>query len=581
MNMNIIKVIQAITLIILTPSVISNEKSGYPSPKDEAILSMAPQIGTVDSKWNNPIYLYSEDAHALNLGQGFSPRDLSDRKAPCLNYTEKKLDGGAVKSKLELLYVRSEKELNFALGIDSNVSASFLGSKAETKHSFSTSNNFSDSNVTVIMRAWTDYGKWGLDSNIKLSDVGEKYISNHKDFENNCGSHYVSAERRGSSVYVIIKLYSVDARSKNKFVSAIGGGGSWGDIGAKAKSQLNIMIEAAFKQNRAEMKVEATGGEGMSALRKVLEGIAASDTAPLDKMFTSMSEALETFDSDNAVVTKYYSSSMSQFGWDAETIDPWTDLHQRYLRNLADDYLQATNDLEDIKEIEAGNHIYNKLSNNGRNPPQSIINVFIDRKDYVENEIYRIATIHKNCMKTSDLTECESMRYSSIQNERDKERWKGPAFFNMETSKGLTKEQLRLLMNTPRKERERILKQIGDFDNTFVVMEGLENANNILSYSIKIEYTLSNKRYSHVYYKESANGPGYASWTTIPINKSWLDREERLLKFFKTGSGKFENGVMYYHIKTYSGIVYDVPILYFSHRVHNGVLFDEYMEYLF
>lgn len=318
--------------------------------------SFADARSQVDQPIGDPVeYAYS-DHSSLALGRGFNPKDVTaNPKASCILWTSEQLDPGPPSTNFNMLYVNDYDEMNFALGVDSKVDASYLGNSAgghtKVDASFLTKKNA----ITVILRANTNFGRWGIKAGATLTDQAKVWLGKPKVFEDRCGSRYVSIEGRGASVSALITLDSVSKDVKLAFESEMSGSGGWGPLSAKASLIFRTEAKSASRQDRLEVQVFATGGSGLGGLSDTVKSLMKSDTG-IEQATQALGTFLAQFNSTNAAVVYYRVSSMEDFGWDPAGIDPWTDLKEQKLRALAQEYRRVSYLLDIENHVIDGSH---------------------------------------------------------------------------------------------------------------------------------------------------------------------------------------------------------------------------------
>jgi len=340
-------------------------------------------------------YAYSEKS-SLALGRGFSPRDVTaSPKAACITWTSEQLDPGPPSTDLNVSYVNTYEEMNFALGVDAKVDASYLGVSGGAHDKLDVSFLTKKNSITVVMRASTHFGRWGVKAGATLTDQAKAWLAtSSKIFEERCGSRYVSVEGRGSSVSALITLEAVSNDVKTAFDSEMSASGGWGQLSAKASQIFHAEAKSASSQDRLQVQVFATGGTGFGGLAESIKGLMKTETG-IEQATQALSTFLNQFNAANAAVLYYRVSSMEDFGWDPASIDPWTDLQERKLSTLAQEYRRISYD------IDFSNGVVN-----GTNPLGLVLPV--TAVDYIKKDFPRIteyqtslAANHKACKLSS------------------------------------------------------------------------------------------------------------------------------------------------------------------------------------
>lgn len=342
----------------------AQELSGTPTPmripgvhRTSNKLSLVDRRSAVDQPLGDPVEYAYNDKTSLALGRGFDPSDVSAKpKAACINWTSEPLNPGPPSTDFNLVYVNTYEEMNFVLGVDSKVDASYLGASAGSHAKLDTSFLTKKNTITVVLTASTNFGRWGLKAGAVLADPAKAWLSqDSKTFQDRCGSRYVSIEDRGSSVSALITLNSVSNDFKLAFDSEMSGGLAGGPLTGKASIMFHAEAKSAASQDRLQVQVFATGGTGLAGLADTVKTSMKSNTG-IEQATQALSSFLGQFHADNAAAVYYRVSSMEDFGWDPNGIEPWTDLKERKLRVLAQEYRRTAHDLDVSNGIVNGSH---------------------------------------------------------------------------------------------------------------------------------------------------------------------------------------------------------------------------------
>ncbi|MGO4666540.1 hypothetical protein [Bosea sp. 2RAB26] len=362
---------------------------------------------SADPSGDPQVYGYGENI-ALSLARGFDPRDVSKYKIPCIVDTKVKLDSGAVKSDLKITYVKNRDQLNFSMHVDAKADAAFLTAKGSAKYSFDTSYAFDSNSITVVMTGSSDYGRWGLGNDADLSATAKALLADGARFAETCGTRFVVAERRGASVSVVITLRSMSSELKASFESEFGGSGGWGQLSASARTKFSTAFRYANAQSRAEVQVGATGGAGLSGLKAGVEAINLDEKDPLGQVFKSLSGFLDGFTEANASPVEYYVASMSLWGWDPNSIDPWTDAKERNLREIVATYRRAVVDQEIIQSLKNGSSLLLKIID------KKEVDRLISYENSNNQSVNDLADAHKKCKADLNTVACDIPRPVSL-----------------------------------------------------------------------------------------------------------------------------------------------------------------------
>jgi hypothetical protein len=399
-------------LLVAATSVLAEEQLNLPSPtmspsggRPSLLMPITSAFGAgvplSDSITGDPQTYYYHPKTALGLGLGFDPAASTTPKLPCIVAKKVPIDPGAVSTNLSMTYVRSWDQLNIAMKVDTKADASYLAFKGNSSFSMDTSTTFQSNAITVVMTASSDFGRWGLDADAKLTDEAKTLLANGQEFARVCGTRYVAFERRGASVSAVITLLSTQSDFKASFDAEFGGSGGWGPLSASAQAKFHSALSNAAQQARINVQVGATGGVGLAALQQTVEKLASVEKDPINAIFGALGASLNGFTKDNASPVEYTVAPMDFFGWNPATIDPWNDLKERKLRALVLAYREAGIQLDSVTAMENGSFPLNKVL------PKSLIDDFIHKKPSLLSYIQGLADAHKKCKDNKNVIDCD------------------------------------------------------------------------------------------------------------------------------------------------------------------------------
>lgn len=298
-------------------------------------------------------YRYFPDSK-FGLGIGFSPNDLSDVKLPCIDFKERPLSAGAVRTKLTASYVANAQDVSNASNLDIRASAEFLGGSASEHFNLNTSENFSEMSINVVVNAVTDYGQWGMapSPEPRLTERAQSLLkSNPPEFARTCGTRYISMERRASAAGVLISISSVKHSWKEAFMQEASGGYGAGGMSASASVKFSSELKTALEEHRVSFQVFSTGGDGFGSLGEMCKGLTGKEDNPMDVIASGLDSFLKTFGKSNAAIYSFSASPMEYFGWDASRDLPWTDTKSQELLSIVDEYRRIGETIENAEQF--------------------------------------------------------------------------------------------------------------------------------------------------------------------------------------------------------------------------------------
>lgn len=260
------------------------------------------------------------------LGSGFSIEDPEASFLECVAYdSEEMLDGkSAYRTELAINAIQSQKELLSELGISASVSANTHFASGSAGVSYLNNYQFEENNLTWVLSAKTDFGRVDLEG-VRLEPFAQRLLDEGKflEFEKRCGTHFVSKERRGASIFAIYALHDLSSSQKTQLESYLKvsvGNKLWtGDLDVSFKK---LLMEAA-KTNHLDLHILTLGGDGLKQFSQLPQNL-----TDLEKIKEILGNYLNTLDFSNSVPLEYHITSMEVFGFKK---DRTSDLRRRDL----------------------------------------------------------------------------------------------------------------------------------------------------------------------------------------------------------------------------------------------------------
>lgn len=355
---------------------------------------------TLPIKGDPPFYKYCRQS-SLALGRNFDPKDITQAKPACIIYTSEPLDAGSPGATIEATFVRNWRQLNSTIGLDIHFEARYLAAGGSLDYTFNSETDFTESSISVVIRASADYGRYAVKAGAQLTPEAFALRDNSAEFAKRYGTRYVAIERRGAHLAVMLTIRSLDESTKSTFTSEFKADGGWGKLSAKASVKFNDMLKIAAKQSRLQISATSTGGEGLSQLSKLLLGSTNSED-PLADMKSHISQTLDGFSKTNASPVEYTVSSMKDFFWDPDGVPSWDDPHEEGIQQLAADYRNALRDVEIIENYVKKRGDYYALF-----PDFFAYRGAIEQiKERVESYIGAVKDRHKACLSGFSFEAC-------------------------------------------------------------------------------------------------------------------------------------------------------------------------------
>lgn len=333
-------------------SVLSNEILPHVRPtKSVRQLKADKQKDPTELNVNRSRYHTYHPRTALALGKGYEEHDLLDPKRSFLEFKPLQLDTGSPSAEAKLFYIRSYKGLMETSKVDVDVEASYLGFSGSGGYVLKKEASFSETSVTVILRAEADYGRWGVPSNAVMSAEAKALLDDSFRFAERYGDRFVEIDQRGATIAVLLQLYSIDRSKKEKLETEVTAGGDWGAFSASGSVKFESMMRKAAARDNLRIEARSTGGEGMSALGEALKAASLKREDAIATMKTAMAATLGTFNKSNASTMSYTTVSMERWGWSKFGKFPWSRAKYEAMRKLSEAFDQATDEIRILKDF--------------------------------------------------------------------------------------------------------------------------------------------------------------------------------------------------------------------------------------
>jgi hypothetical protein len=363
-----------------------------------ASVAVALALGYAQVAWcddtvdPDPEYYAYHPMSTMALGRGLSPSDVATSKVPCFSFTSTDLDGPstALTTYFTEQLVSNAEQLKSALNVDTKVDASFLSFNGGANFTYSDTELFSGSSVTVVIRANAEYSRQGIKDWSFLNDTVKAELRDTKKFERDCGSRFIDVVRRGASVAAIVTIYGVNQDDKNDIVTSVGGGGGIGGFSAHAKATITNQFARAQQARELNVQVVATGGTGLSALGDVIKAMVPGDNV-LSQIELSLGDYMKQFSAANAAPIGFHVVNMSFSGWDPTSADLWTEQKEERLRIIVSAYRAVEKKRDVANSVLSGNDVRRRLI-----PPSKDDDLRKAIKAY-EQRLQVLANLHKAC----------------------------------------------------------------------------------------------------------------------------------------------------------------------------------------
>jgi hypothetical protein len=212
------------------------------------------------------------------------------------------------------------------------------------------------------------------------------------EFAETYGKAVVVQEDRGASVSVIVTISQVSNQNMEKINDGMSAHGGFGPLTASAKLAFENETQQASKEGRLDVQVVSTGGEGFGKLHGVVTDALGGNNS-FEECTKAIGDYVAQFTMANAAPIGYHVQSMTAFGWipthDDEDIS--TDLKQRKLFHIVDEYRARTNESDQIDGILKGTDPRVKLISPDRMPA-----VEAAPKEY-EHYLEQLSVIYQAC----------------------------------------------------------------------------------------------------------------------------------------------------------------------------------------
>lgn len=225
-----------------------------------AVVAMLPCTTAAEIFRYNP-------SSPLRLGGGFDALHPDRSYAQCLQteYASDKvglpIDHGPPETVFESSLVKSRRELYEYLHIDAYLSASYGVASGSASFSLDHEYSFSESDTVWVLKATTDYGRYAMVAPT-LNERGRALAKNPEEFARQCGTAYVSQERRIASAVALFSLHDMSQSEMNHVKAAASG--SYGTF--SGGFSFDDLKKAMNDVHQVKVSVYGLGGAGITKL---------------------------------------------------------------------------------------------------------------------------------------------------------------------------------------------------------------------------------------------------------------------------------------------------------------------------
>lgn len=297
------------------------------------------------------IYGYNRD-HALTLGRNFDPSEISVAKTQCLIYDtiEQSLPETATSSRIEFTYVETNEQLRMALGVDVSAEASYFGFGGGGSMMSQTQINRRSNSLTLVLRANSEYLR-RFATNPQLTPQAESWIEQNQydTFIENCGSHYITSERRGSTVAVIINIDNASSELQQTIRTTARASGAFGPLSGRASASLNLEFSRSNASRSIGIRAFTTGGRGIQDLGGLLTDIFSNDN-PIRVITNHIATLMSQMTAANAAPIGY-SAAPNPFLPINQLLPGHYNERTRRLVQMVDRFYEVSADMATIRNI--------------------------------------------------------------------------------------------------------------------------------------------------------------------------------------------------------------------------------------
>ncbi|TPI31436.1 hypothetical protein FJ414_22980 [Mesorhizobium sp. B3-1-6] len=277
------------------------------------------------------------------LGDTVALNELTSPRERCIKYDETanvKFDTkGAVSSKLSLSMIKTyedlENSLNFSFSLSASMDAGFAGlsagGNASSTVKFDSFLKKERSSLVFVIEASADHGReyisdYGIKDEYKsLLDKGDV-----QGFIQKCGTNFVRAVEKASSLRVIINVSGLNSSSKTMISDAFTSktDAKANIVSVKASTSATVStnladtLKLASKVGKIDVEVQAAGGSGLPSLGKIMKGLDLTDALQVKTLFDAMADASSDFTLSNAAPAKFVIQPYPQLKPDDNKFDP-------------------------------------------------------------------------------------------------------------------------------------------------------------------------------------------------------------------------------------------------------------------
>jgi hypothetical protein len=304
--------------------------------------------------------------------------------------------------------VTSNHDLDVALGIDSELDASYLVFSGSGKYDFNISDQIHDDDLNLVIQGYADYSPDQIDpSSIQLAPFAQQMIDKGQidDFKGTCGTQFVSQLRYGTSVSLIITISHVSEDIKESLSAQVSASGSIGLVSGSAKTSLNQLLTSASASTNVSFKAVVQGGDGVPNV-DLLVGALLTPGQDVDHIVAGIQKLFNTMTPEKSAVIGFVTTPYPGIPWSNE--DLMSDHKGEMLSRIVENYRY-----ENSRFLKVQN-LYDQIDRTDDLPsvltdiPATVVQSARGDMDSLGAYVIQLAQAHANCMKdqTSTLSGC-------------------------------------------------------------------------------------------------------------------------------------------------------------------------------
>jgi len=322
------------------------------------------QLTSPDYAESEKFYYDFHPMSSLRLGGSFDPNHLDEGKiSPLASFEVDTADGqGAIQTNFDVQLVYNAQQLRKAMRFDAKMNARYFRVKANASFSSSSDYRFNSTDINMVITARSEFSRLAI-KEPQLTDAAKKLVGSPKRFAEVFGSRVVTMERRGNTLYVLLKISDVSTSMRKRIAAEFGASAKFGPVKISMSSSLNQLFQNATQNKQVQLTLVSSGDEkgiaGTGGTLKALQNIQIMSGGQLFKdLVDKLAEYMQSMEPRYAKPIGYFTTSVNNLGLPRVRVQDvlYSQRLEKAMTDVAERYRDAESELDMIRDLLEGQH---------------------------------------------------------------------------------------------------------------------------------------------------------------------------------------------------------------------------------